>query len=160
MKDRAVRFAKAFGYESAKRIPYILLVMGAVLIWQGYQNSRQSAQNSAQLKTVVEQLTKVVNNTNTLSTKANGLATQANDIGNKNTVHIDCVKDLFVDYINTGRKISKADSDRCSVTAVQPAGTQAKPTPDVQSGMPHKQPAPPQNRHSFITRLLELLKLR
>lgn len=166
---RIVSITKAFATETAKRLPWIILLLGVLIIAQNIQDSKVRNQNqTVLLKKIASQSEDIKR----LSEQNHALSQQAIVLSNRSVQQVDCVKQLFVDYINTRKPIASVDSDACTVvgaggTASSSNQPQSKPqlaTPPSQKPTNPKPPTPPTNPQDkpvrgLLNRLLHFIGL-
>lgn len=164
---RLAGFTKALLTESAKRLPWILLLLGIIIVGQNIQTSKLQNQNQT---TLLKKIASQSADIKRLSEQNHALSQQAIDLSNRSAQQVDCVKQLFVDYINTHQPITKANSATCTVTGhATPVATEPEPTtrPRAVETTSTKQPTtapPPTNpqgkpARGLLHRLLHLLRL-
>ena len=160
MINKVQRIATELVKESAKRVPYILLILLVLLLVQSYHNTQLARDNSSATKSLLKKVASLGEDNKRLSEENQTLSQQGIRLAQQNAGHIDCIKKLFVDYVNSG-VLSRADADNCTVDAVAtsetsqsstssfyyqvPASTAPKKQPDSPST---HQPAKPQS--SFL----------
>lgn len=146
MIDKTVRLVKAFAKESAKRLPYILAIFLLIIVLQGYNNGRITKGNSTDTKTLLNRVASLGEDNKKLTQQNIDLQRQTNN-------QLACLSNLFIDFINSGRAVTKADADSCSVssalteqaTSSSEAATPQRASSNRASGAspsPSSQPAP------------------
>lgn len=128
MIDKTVRLIKAFAKESAKRLPYILAIFLLIIVLQGYNNGRITKGNSTDTKTLLNRVASLGEDNKRLTQQNIDLQRQTNN-------QLSCLSNLFIDFINSGRSVTKADAASCSVSTASAAqtGAPSQPTASQQS---------------------------
>lgn len=166
---RIVSITKAFATELGKRLPWVFLLMGALILIQNVQEGKFRNQNQTEL---LEKIASQSADIKVLSEQNKALSQQAIVLSNRSAKQVDCVKQLFVDYINTRKPIASVDSEACRVigtseTTTSSRQTQSKPqlaTPPSQKPTNPKPPTPPTNPQDkpvrgLLNRLLHFIGL-
>lgn len=126
---------KAFGTESAKRIPYIVFVLLILLLVQGARSYSKTVE-AVNLATKNSEKVRILTEQNTdLLKKNKELNEQAVKISRENSAHIDCVAQLFARYTQVGIPVYLADNDlnQCIVRRLSNDTTNTPNTTSPQS---------------------------
>ncbi len=142
------RSLNAFKNESLKRIPYIGMVLAAILIYQFVQlnlqtaESVQSARRAAlTAKEAADSSKRLLQRVATLSQDNKDINTQNKLLAERSNRQLDCVAQLFAKYTRDGLPIVIEDLNDCSATSLSSMNTPIIPTP-VPSSAPAEQPDP------------------
>lgn len=176
--DKSIRMVKALAQETGKRIPWILITMGAILILQGIQNASVARENSADSKTLLQRVASLSEDNKRLAQGNQALTKQNNELAQAARNHTDCLAQLFARYTQTRTAIMSVDLNSCTTSteqSVQSASTaQAVQTPSNSLGpqtpstTPQETPTTPQlppsqsflrKQADTITNLLHALTL-
>jgi hypothetical protein len=128
---------RAFINESVKRLPYVLLLLVILTVFQLVRLSTQTNQgvriaqgNSLDSKNLLKKVASLSENNKTLIIQNKNLTEQNIEIANENARHLDCLAKLFAAYTQDLRPISLVDLDGCKVLSQAPSETGATSTSD------------------------------
>lgn len=127
MKDKIIRFTKALSNESVRRLPYIMLVLLVLLVVQSYSTSHQTAQNTKIVRQNSDSNKVLIQRIATLSEDNKRLTQQNIDLQKQTRDQVSCISNMFIDFVNSDKALSKADAANCSVST-QDSGQPASPS--------------------------------
>lgn len=116
MKDRIIRFVKALSNESVRRLPYIMFVLLVLLVIQSYNTSHETAQNTKVVRQNSDSNKVLIQRIATLSEDNKHLTQQNIDLQKQTRDQVSCITNLFIDFVNSDKSLSKADATNCSVS--------------------------------------------
>lgn len=164
MINKTVRLAKALYSETAKRLPVILVLLAALLLWQSYIDGQRANLTLSKINQQGQQIKDLSLDNKRLSQQNKELGQQNKDLSEKGNAHIDCIASLFAKWTRDGRPILSTDLDTCAVvsgsapqrTETEPAVSQKPPQSSVPAPTPAPPPAPtiPQKVGKFVSNLV------
>lgn len=132
MRDKVIRFTKAFTNESVRRLPYIILLLVVLSLVQFIRISNQTAEsvriatgNSIDNKSLLKKVA-------ALSEDNKNLTKQNIQIAKESATHLDCVADLFARYTRDQSPVLKVDLMTCFIKS----GEQTPATPGQNAAQP------------------------
>ncbi len=149
---RTISITRGFITESLKRVPWVFLILVVLLIGQNIAASNARSANQGILLQKIASLSK---DNKKLSQDNKDLSEQSVELANRSAKQVDCVKQLFVDYINTREYITTAEADSCTVigTGFTSPSVQNKQATTNNQNTP-KEPQPvttPPKKSNFIS---------
>ncbi len=140
MINRTTRFARALWVESIKRIPYILVILVIIVLFQGYRTSSKVIENVEISRQIAESNQSLLKQVADLSEDNKNLSTQSNTLAERSNRYQSCIANLFAKYTRDYLPVIIDDLENCIVTSMvipQPAPVSV-PSPTTPTPTPEK----------------------
>lgn len=116
MRNKAIRLGKALRYESAKRLPAIIILLILIGGWAFWQSYSKTAEGVRVAKDNTNSIRRLGEDNQRLLQQNKDLSEQNNRLAKENAKHIDCIAKLFATFIETGQ-VGSVDVDSCTIRA-------------------------------------------
>lgn len=123
--DRLRRLANALRNETAKRLPYILLIFIVLSVIGGFKSYHKISEgvqiakdNSMSSKTLLQKVASLSEDNKRLSAQNKVISTQNNQLAQQNAKHIDCIAGLLAQYTRDQKPVLSVDLDNCSISSL------------------------------------------
>lgn len=113
MINKLTRLSQAFRNESIKRIPYIIIILALLLLWQNYNNGRKANTTLGQIAKLSEKVQQLGEDNKALSQQNRDLSKQNKDLSQKQVDYTKCGFELFAKFTRDGQPIAIQDLARC-----------------------------------------------
>ncbi len=142
MTSKIKRPLKALWIESIKRVPYILVVLVLIVLYQGYQTGARVVENVELSRQAAESNKALLEQVASLSEDNKNLSIQSNTLAERSNRYQSCIANLFAKYTIDYQPVIIEDLENCVTKAMiippkeetpttqSPGSEQPQPTPD------------------------------
>ena len=171
MKNKLIRLVGAIWRETIKRVPYILLVLGCILIYQFIRLNIQTAegvrlakQTSDSNQILLNKISELSEDNKKLSQDNKNLTEQSNRLAEQSNHYLDCIAKVFAKYTRDYLPIVDINLNTCSaqniytkqIVPLSPIQPTPAPTPSPQDKNNDKSQKPVATLLTWLGSILQI----